>query len=258
MADKSAEEAPTNQGSSPRARGTRSDGRAANELRPVSLEPRYLELHPASCMTRFGRTWVLCTASVEERVPPFLEASGRGWVTGVYGMLPGSVTSRIDPSRNKGGRAEEISRLIGRSLRAAVDLSKLGTRTITVDCQVVQADGGTRTAAITGGYVALILALRDLKAKGLLAEADPVRQIAAISVGLVDGQALLDLAQSEDTRADADVNVVMTGEGAFVEVQGTAEGEPYSRAQLTELLDLAELGIRDLLTAQQRAIVAAE
>src|SRR6266536_1263590 len=136
----------------------RADGRSQGELRPVSLEPRYLELHPASCMARFGRTWVLCTASVEERLPPFLEGQGRGWVTGNYGMMPGSVRERVPPARNSGGRAEEISRLIGRSLRAAVDLAGVGLRTITMDCQVVQADGGTRTAAVTGGYLALSLA----------------------------------------------------------------------------------------------------
>jgi ribonuclease PH len=232
----------------------RSDGRAPDQLRPVSLEPRYVELHPASCLTRFGRTWVLCTASVEEQVPPFLEGTGRGWVTGQYGMLPGSVPSRIAPARNVGGRAEEISRLIGRSLRAAVDLATLGPRTITVDGQVLQADGGTRTAAVTGGYVALALALRDLHARGILGSIPLVRQIAAISVGLVGGHPLLDLAQQEDSRADADLNVVMTGDQALVEIQGTAEGAPFSLDQLDALLLLARHGIAQLLLAQRIAL----
>ena len=234
----------------------RFDGRAADELRPVTLEPRHLELHPASCLTRFGRTWVLCTASVEERVPPFLEGSGRGWITGSYAMLPGSVPGRIAPARNSGGRAEEISRLIGRGLRAAQDLATLGPRTITIDCQVVQADGGTRTAAVTGGYVALALALHDLHAQGLLSTPRPTREVAAISVGLVGGRALLDLAQQEDSRADADLNVVLTGDSALVEIQGTAEGEPFARRQLDTLLDLAEQGIARLLALQREALLA--
>jgi ribonuclease PH len=232
----------------------RLDGRAADRLRPVSLEPSPLELHPASCLTRFGRTWVLCTASVEEQVPPFLIGRGQGWITGQYGMLPGSVPGRIPPARNSGGRAEEISRLIGRALRAAGDLTALGPRTVTVDCQVLQADGGTRTAAVTGGYVALALALRDLAARGLIERAEPLRQVAAISVGLVGGRALLDLAQEEDSRADADLNVVMTASGELIEVQGTAEGAPFARQQLDQLLTLAEGGIRTLLSLQQAAL----
>jgi ribonuclease PH len=242
----------------PLPHGPRADGRSADELRPVSLEPRYLELHPASCMARFGRTWVLCTASVEERVPAFLEGRGRGWVTGEYGMMPGSVADRVAPARNSGGRAEEISRLIGRSLRAAVDLAGVGSRTVTVDCQVVQADGGTRTAAVTGGYVALALALRDLRAAGLLPSDDMARRVAAISVGLVDGRPLLDLDRIEDARADADLNVVMTDAATLVEVQGTAEGEPFARAQLDALLELAQRGIQELLEAQRRALAACE
>ena len=234
----------------------RADGRADDELRAVSLEPRYLELHPASCLTRFGRTWVLCTASVEERVPPFLEGRGLGWVTGEYGMLPGSVAERIAPARNSGGRAEEISRLIGRSLRAAMDLVSLGPQTITIDCQVVQADGGTRTAAVTGGYVALALALRDLHGRGLLPSPKTARQVAAISAGLVGGRALLDLAQAEDVRADADLNVVMTDGGGFVEVQGTAEGEPFAPHELEALLELARRGIGELLVIQRRVLEA--
>jgi ribonuclease PH len=236
----------------------RPDGRATDQLRPITLEPRYLELHPASCLVRFGRTWVLCTASVEERVPPFLEGRGRGWVTGEYGMMPGSVPDRIAPARNSGGRAEEISRLIGRALRASVDLATLGQRTVTIDCQVMQADGGTRTAAVTGGYIALELALRDLRSVGLLASDEKSRQVAAVSVGLVDGRPLLDLDRDEDARADADLNVVMTEATAFVEVQGTAEGEPFVRAQLDALLDLAHQGIQDLLATQRLALASCE
>jgi ribonuclease PH len=231
----------------------RRDGRGPAELRSVVLEPRYLELHPASCLTRFGRTWVLCTASVEERVPPFLEGTGRGWVTSEYRMMPGSVSGRI-PTGRTGGRAEEISRLIGRSLRAAVDFDAIGSRTVTIDCQVVQADGGTRTASVTGGYVALALALHDLGSRGLLSAPPPLQQIAAISVGLVDGQALLDLAQEEDSRADADVNVVMNAHGQFVEIQGTAEGLPFERRRLDELLDLAVAGIDQIRAIQQAAL----
>ena len=238
-------------GSEPAAR---SDGRALDELRPVSIEPRYVELHPASCLVRFGRTWVLCTASDEERVPPFLEGSGRGWITGSYAMLPGCVRGRIDPARNSGGRAEEISRLIGRSLRAAHDLATLGPRTITIDCQVIQADGGTRTAGITGGWVALALALRDLHQRGLVATSEAAQQIAAISVGLVGGRAMLDLAQEEDSRADADLNIVMANGSGLVEVQGTAEGVPFSRAELVRLLDLAQQGVAQLVSLQRAAI----
>lgn len=237
--------------------GARSDGRAADALRPVRLEPRYLELHPASCLVRFGRTWVLCTASVEERVPPFLEGTGRGWVTGSYAMLPGSVPGRIEPARNVGGRSEEIARLIGRSLRVAYDPLALGPRMITIDCQVVQADGGTRTAAISGGYVALALALRDLKRRGVIADDRPPRQVAAISVGVVGGQLMLDLAQQEDSRADADINVVMAAGAGLVEVQGTAERAPFTRAQLEVLLDLAERGMRQLFELQRAALAGA-
>jgi ribonuclease PH len=232
----------------------RLDGRAADEPRPCSIEAGFVELHPASCLIKTGRTWVLCTATAEERVPPFLEGTGRGWVTGEYGMLPGCGPGRIPPARNQGGRAEEISRLLGRALRAAVDLTALGPRMVTVDAQVIQADGGTRTASITGGYVALALALAELRRAGLI-ETDPLkRQIAAISVGLVGGELLLDLNYQEDARADADLNVVMAADGGLVEVQGTAEGELYTRAQLGQLLDLADLGIRPLVGRQREAI----
>jgi ribonuclease PH len=238
--------------------GLRSDGRTVEALRSVSLEPRYLELHPASCLVKFGRTWVLCTASVEERVPPFLEGTGRGWVTGSYAMLPGSVPGRIEPARNAGGRSEEIARLVGRSLRVAYDQVALGPRLITIDCQVVQADGGTRTAAITGGYVALALALRDLKRRGVIEDDRPPRQVAAISVGVVGGQMMLDLAQQEDSRADADINVVIAAGEGLVEIQGTAERAPFTRAQLGILLDMAERGIEQLFEHQRAALALAD
>ena len=229
-----------------------------NQLRAVSIEPRFLDTSRASCMIRMGKTWVLCTAAIEEKVPPFLIGKGEGWLTAEYAMIPPSSQSRIPWNRGiSGGRQQEISRLIGRSIRAAIDLKKLGERTITVDCTVIQGDGGTRTAGVTGGYVALALAVRDLMAEGKLAESPLVTPVAAISVGLVNGRALLDLPYVEDSKAAVDVNVIMTGDGNLVEVQGTAEGEPYSRAQLNELLDLAEGGITDLLRYQQEALAAA-
>jgi ribonuclease PH len=236
----------------------RVDGRAPNELRPVILEPRFLETSKASCMIRMGKTWVLCTAAVEERVPSFLIGKGEGWLTAEYAMIPPSSQDRIPWNRGiSGGRQQEISRLIGRSIRAAIDLKKLGERTITVDCTVIQGDGGTRTAGVTGGYVALALAVRDLVASGKLKESPLITPVAAISVGLLNGRALLDLPYVEDSKASVDVNVIMTGDGQLVEVQGTAEGTPYSRAQLNELLDLAEAGIGDLLRHQREALARA-
>jgi ribonuclease PH len=201
-----------------------------------------------------GRTWVLCAASVEEKVPPFLEGREQGWVTGEYAMLPASTDRRTPRERQAGGRSQEISRLIGRALRAAVDLKMLGPRTVTVDCDVIQADGGTRTASITGGYVALALALRQLEARGLL-KATPLRKaVAAVSVGVVDGELLLDLDYGEDSRADADLNVVMNEVGDLVEVQGTAEGDPFGQSVLQKLVELSDRGIGDLLKAQRRAL----
>ncbi len=233
----------------------RADGRALDELRVVSIEPRYLESTPASCLIRMGRTWVLCSAAVEERVPPFLEGKGRGWVTTEYAMIPPSSTQRVPWNRGiSGGRQQEISRLIGRGLRAAIDLKKLGQRQITIDCTVLQADGGTRTAGLTGAYVALALATHDLQASRKLAASPLLAQVAAVSVGLVDGREVLDLPYEEDARAEADVNVIMTGDGRLVEVQGTAEGEPFSRVQLDRLLDLAAKGIGELAEAQRTAI----
>lgn len=233
---------------------TRNDGRNFDQLRPVELVPGYLELHPASCLIKMGRTWVLCAASVEERVPPFLEGKGQGWVTAEYGMLPASTGRRMPRERQTSGRSQEISRLIGRCLRASVDMKLLGQRTITVDCDVLQADGGTRTASITGGYVALALALRALRTKGALAGNPLGKAVAAVSAGIVRGEILLDLDYSEDSQADADLNVAMNEAGELVEVQGTAEGQPFGEAVFQRLLAVARQGIDELLEAQRRAL----
>ena len=235
----------------------RHEGRASDALRPVSITVDYLKRAEGSALIEFGDTRVLCVASIEDGVPPFLEGRGQGWVTAEYAMLPrsGATRSRRESVAGKvGGRTHEIQRLIGRSLRAALDLRALGERTITLDCDVLQADGGTRTAAITGAWVALQRATKRLKAEGAL-RADPVKaQVAAISVGIVKGEALLDLDYAEDSHAEVDSNVVMTDAGAFIEVQGTAEGKPFTRAQLDELLALAEKGIRELHELQRRNV----
>jgi ribonuclease PH len=206
-------------------------------------------------MMRMGQTWVLCSAAVEEQVPPFLQGRGQGWVTSEYAMIPPSSPQRVPWSRGiGGGRQHEISRLIGRCIRAAIDLKKLGERQITIDCTVIQADGGTRTASVTGAYVALALAIRDLLAAGKLTQDPLTGPVAAVSVGLVHGQAMLDLAYVEDSQADADINVAMLGDGRLVEVQGTAEGTPFARRDLETLLDLAAKGNRELLEAQRMAL----
>ena len=232
----------------------RPDGRRPDELRPLTITPDYLKSPEGSALIRAGDTWVICTASVEERVPQWLkEAGAGGWVTAEYSMLPRSTGSRT--SRNPSGRGKEIERLIGRALRASVDLAALGQRTITVDCDVLQADGGTRTAAITGGFVALALALRRLKGK---VPRPPIREaVAAISVGIVDGEPRLDLPYAEDVKADVDMNVVMTAGGRFVEVQGTGEHATFDRAELDALCDLAHKGVKELVLAQQKALEAA-
>jgi ribonuclease PH len=235
--------------------GTRADGRSADQLRAVSIEPRFLKSTPASCLIRMGDTWVLCSAAVEEQVPSFLHGKGQGWVTSEYAMIPPSSPQRIPWNRGiSGGRQQEISRMIGRGLRAAIDMKKLGERQIMLDCTVIQADGGTRTAGVTGAYVALALAIHDLLSSGKLAHSPLITPVAAVSVGLVNGQALLDLAYVEDSVADADVNVVMTHAGQLVEVQGTAEGAAFPREQLDRLLDLAALGNAHLFVAQQAAL----
>jgi ribonuclease PH len=235
----------------------RSAGRAANALRPVTLQRHYTRHAEGSVLVAFGDTKVLCTASVEERVPPHKRGSGEGWVTAEYGMLPRATHTRSDREAAKGkqsGRTQEIQRLIGRSLRTVFNLKALGERTISLDCDVLQADGGTRTAAITGAYVAACDAVGWLLAQGRIA-ASPIRDaVAAVSVGLVDGTPLLDLEYTEDSACDTDMNVVMTGSAGFVEVQGTAEGLPFSRAEMDQLLALADQGIRELVDLQRRAL----
>ena len=236
---------------------TRPSGRRPEQLRPVRLQRGWTRHAEGSVLVEFGETRVLCTASVEERVPPFLRDRGRGWLTAEYGMLPRATNTRTEREAARGrqsGRTLEIQRLIGRALRAAVDLGALGERTIQVDCDVLQADGGTRTAAITGAFVAVHDALGWMKAQGML-QALPVRDfVAAVSVGVYRGTPVLDLDYAEDSACDTDMNVVMTGEGGFIEVQGTAEGAPYSRAEMDALLTLASRGIEELVSHQRRAL----
>lgn len=236
---------------------TRPDDRAADELRPVTWELGFQEWAAGSVLFSMGRTRVLCAASVSEDAPRWLKGTGKGWVTGEYSMLPAATNERSPREVNKGrpgGRTQEIQRLIGRSLRSVTDLSRLGERTITVDCDVLQADAGTRTASITGGYVALAIALRGLVEQGLVPDDLLTDSVAAVSVGIVDDEARLDLCYDEDAGAEVDFNVVMTGSGDFVEVQGTAEGTPFSRAQLDALLDLAADGIADLTAIQHKSL----
>jgi ribonuclease PH len=235
----------------------RPSGRADLDLRPIALEPGCSKHAEGSCLARFGDTHVLCTASIEDRVPPHVMGTGAGWVTAEYGMLPRSTHERMarEAARGKqGGRTLEIQRLIGRALRAAIDLRELGPRTITIDCDVLQADGGTRTAAITGGFVALALAVNALKARRAIGTSPIKRHVAAVSVGIIDGAVRLDLDYEEDSTADVDLNVVATGDGALVEVQGTAEGRAFGREQLDRMIDAALLGIGRLKEAQERAL----
>jgi ribonuclease PH len=237
----------------------RFDNRAANVLRPTRITPHFVKHAEGSVLIEAGDTRVICTASVEDRVPPFRRNSGKGWVTAEYGMLPRSTTTRNqrEASAGKvGGRTQEIQRLIGRSLRAVTRLAEMGERTIWVDCDVIQADGGTRTASITGGFVALVLALQKMRDQNMISTMPIQDLVAATSVGIVDGDPLLDLAYEEDSRADVDMNIVQTGSGKFIEVQGTAEAEPFGRDALLSLLDLAQDGIRQL-NALQREIIGA-
>jgi len=241
-------------------RSLRADGRRVDELRPVSFERDFTVFALGSVLVSMGRTKVLCTASVEERVPPWLRGTGRGWVTAEYSMLPGSTAERASREATRGrqsGRTQEIQRLVGRSLRAVCDLVALGEAQVTVDCDVLQADGGTRTASICGGYVALHDACSRMVQAGLLQAHPLVDSVAAVSVGIVDAVPMLDLPYAEDSRAEVDMNVVMTGSGRFVEVQGTAEGMPFSRSELDELLALAERGIASLTEAQQKVLAEA-
>ena len=229
-------------------RSERSDGRRPDQLRSVQIAPRYLKTVAGSALIEMGDTKVLCTVSPVDGVPPFLVGTGKGWLTAEYSMLPGSSGRRV--AREANSRAREIQRLIGRSLRAVVNLEQIGERTLYVDCDVLQADGGTRTASITGAYVALVEALQTLQGEVL------VEQVAAISVGIIGDQPLLDLCYEEDCRAETDMNVVMTGSGGIVEVQGTAEGRPFTRPQAMELIDLAAMGIERLLAVQQSVLSA--
>ncbi len=236
---------------------TRLDGRANDELRCTTITCGAQAFAEGSVLIETGLTRVLCAVSVEEKVPRFLRGSGQGWVTAEYAMLPRATLTRTPRERTPRGRTQEIQRLIGRSLRAAVDLERLGECTFTVDCDVLQADAGTRTAAITGGYVALYLALDALVQENQLPDLPILSPVAATSVGIIDGAACLDLCYEEDSSADADFNIVMTGAGEFVEVQGTAEGMPYSRDALDKVLSVAEQGIGELMAIQRTAIAAA-
>ncbi len=237
----------------------RKDGRAADELRPLRFERDYTEFAAGSVLVSMGRTKVLCTASVEEEVPRWMRGTGKGWVTAEYSMLPGSTAERVTREAAKGkqsGRTQEIQRLIGRALRAVTDMRALGEVQIVLDCDVLQADGGTRTASICGAYVALHDACTRLQQRGLIKRSPLLEACAAVSVGVVDGVPMLDLAYVEDAGAETDMNVVMTSSGRFVEVQGTAEGAPFSRAELDELLSLAEHGIASILDAQAAVLAA--
>lgn len=228
--------------------------RPTNELRPVRITRGYTEMTPGSVLIEMGNTRVLCTAAVEDDVPRWMRDSGKGWVTAEYGMLPGSSPQRVRRDAFSGGRSKEISRLIGRSLRSVVRMEGMEGVTVRVDCDVLQADGGTRTAAITGAWIALRDALAWAKDQGLVAEIPIIDQVAAISVGLVDGRILLDLEYVDDVAAEVDFNVVMTGRGLLVEVQGTAEGQPYTRLELEQILDMAEEGIRELVSIQKELV----
>ena len=235
----------------------RADGRAYNELRPVRITTGYQDFAEGSALIEMGKTRVICAASVEARVPRFLRGQGTGWVTAEYSMLPRSTVTRSQREVTQGrvgGRSQEIQRLIGRSLRSVVDMAALGERTIVLDCDVLQADGGTRTAAITGAYVALYQALERMASIGLVSSIPLTSSLAAVSVGVASGMRLLDLCYDEDFKADVDFNVVMTGEGEFVEVQGTAEGKPFSKETMDFLMALAEEGISELFRAQREAL----
>jgi ribonuclease PH len=233
----------------------RIDSRKADELRKIKITRNYIKTAEGSVLFEMGDTKVLCTATIENSVPPFLRGKGKGWVTAEYAMLPRSSPQRISRERSKvGGRTHEIQRLIGRSLRAVTDLCALGERTVLIDCDVIQADGGTRTASITGSYIALVDALRHIRKQGLI-DTVPVKDfLAAVSVGIIAGKPMLDLCYAEDSSAETDMNLVMTGNGRIVEIQGTAEGEPFSKAELNKLLALGEKGIKTLIKKQREIL----
>jgi len=231
--------------------------RAQNQLRPVEIIRHYTKHAEGSVLIKFGDTHVLCTASIDEKVPSFLKGQNQGWITAEYGMLPRSTGSRMDREAARGkqsGRTQEIQRLIGRSLRAIIDLKKLGERTIQIDCDVIQADGGTRTASITGAYIALHDAITHLMNQKLISESPLIDAVAAISIGVHEGKPLLDLDYSEDSSCDTDMNIVMTGSGGFVEIQGTAEGKPFSREMMNQMADLAAEGIKELIQLQKNVL----
>jgi ribonuclease PH len=233
----------------------RIDGRKNDELRKIRITRNYIKSAEGSVLIQMGDTWVICTATVENSVPPFLRGKGTGWVTAEYAMLPRSSPQRIQRERSKvGGRTHEIQRLIGRSLRSVEDMTALGERSVLIDCDVVQADGGTRTASITGAYIALVEALRQVKKQGMIGTFPVNDHLAAVSVGIVDGKPMLDLCYAEDSTADVDMNLVMTGSGKIVEVQGTAEGEPFSKAALAKMLTLGEKGIKALVNKQKEVL----
>jgi ribonuclease PH len=235
----------------------RNDNRTADQMRPVKITPNYLAIPEGSALIEVGNTRVICTASIEETVPPFLRNSGKGWITAEYAMIPRATLTRTPRESSKGrigGRTHEIQRLIGRSLRAVADMKKIGERTITVDCDVIQADGGTRTASITGAFVALGIAVERLMASGAL-KTSPIRDfVAATSVGIVDGTVVLDLPYDEDSRAEVDMNFVMTGSGKFIELQATAEQHPFDDAQLAEMMRLAKKGCNELVAKQRELL----
>ncbi len=235
----------------------RQDGRANGELRKIKITRNYLKFAEGSCLVEFGNTKVICTATVEEQVPPFLKGKGKGWVTSEYGMLPRSCKTRVPRESSKGkvsGRTHEIQRLIGRALRSVTGLGRLGERTIWMDCDVIQADGGTRTASITGSFVAMVDALNKIYAQGAIDEIPVSDYVAAVSVGIVDGKMCLDLNYEEDSNAQVDMNLVMTAKGKIIEVQGTAEGEPFSEQELEKMLKLASSGIEDIILIQKKAL----
>lgn len=235
----------------------REDGRAENQLRKIRITRDFNLYAEGSVLIEFGNTKVICTASVSEKVPSFLKGQGKGWITAEYSMIPRATGERTQRESAKGklsGRTMEIQRLIGRALRTAVDLDNLGERTVTIDCDVIQADGGTRTTSISGGYIALALAMKKLVENGVIAESPIISNVAAISVGIVGGTPMLDLKYSEDSAAEVDMNVVMNGDGRFVEVQGTGEEATYTRAELNQLLDLAEAGINEIIELQNKII----
>ena len=235
----------------------RPSGRASDQMRPVVLEPGFSKHAEGSCLVRFGDTHVLCTASLDDRVPPFLKGTGKGWVTAEYGMLPRSTNTRTEREAAKGrqsGRTQEIQRLIGRALRAVADLGKLGERQIKIDCDVIQADGGTRTAAITGSYVALYQCLEHMKRLKMIANVPLTDSVSAVSCGVVQGDAVLDLDYAEDSVAETDTNFVLTGSGKLIEVQATAEGAPFAEAELLRMLTLARSGVAHLTLLQRRSL----